>query len=71
MSGKNPGPGGVPAADPQDAEFGRKAKDKEERLDEEMSRGGFPADEPPDERPRAGGKAETADDSSDVEPGRE
>jgi hypothetical protein len=49
---------GTPDADAQDTEFGRQAKEKEERLDESLDRGeGQPA-EPAGEGPRAGGKAD-------------
>lgn len=48
-----------PKTDPQDAEFGRAAKEKEEKLDRSLEQGeGIPADEPADDRPRAGSKAE-------------
>lgn len=48
--------------DPQDADFGRQAKEKEERLDESLARGDDSPAEPQEERPRAGGKAEPAQD---------
>jgi protease I len=46
-------------ADPQDLQFGQAAREKEERLDQALARGEpVPPDEPPQERPRPGGKAE-------------
>ncbi|HWE55464.1 MAG TPA: hypothetical protein VG435_08115 [Acidimicrobiales bacterium] len=48
-----------PRTDPQDADFGRAAKEKEEQLNRSLDEGsGVPADEPADERPRAGSKAD-------------
>lgn len=45
-------------ADPQDLRFGQAAREKEERLDQALARGEpVPADEPPEQRPRPGGKA--------------
>ena len=43
-----------------DSQFGKSAAEKEERLDEQLRRGEDPRgrDEPPEERPRAGNKAQ-------------
>ena len=60
-----------PSADPQDAQFGRKARVKEEQLDDELSRGNVPPDEPARERPRAGGKAKVVEENAEPELGRE
>jgi len=58
-NGKNGKPGADGHyADPQDLQFGQMAREKEERLDEALARGEpVPADEPPERRPRPGGKA--------------
>jgi hypothetical protein len=46
-------------ADPQDLQFGKAAREKEEELDRALADGRpLPPDEPPESRPRPGGKAE-------------
>jgi hypothetical protein len=45
-------------ADPQDLQFGERAREKEERLDEALAKGEpVPPDEPPETQPRPGSKA--------------
>ena len=58
MAHEGPESGDAPSTDPQDAQFGRQAREKEEKLDEALSRGEAPPDESAEQRPRAAGKAD-------------